>query len=143
MKGPAGPTIKNLVGTLKGESQAEGFLVCRMGARTGKKCGTIKKELGSNKSCATNFAGTRVCHNIKHTIEVSFDSKGGDSGGSVFSNSGVDGIGYGLHVHSDDESKPVPPGQSGYRGWYNPLNWAKTALKKKGWNITWCKTAAC
>lgn len=148
MRGPSVPTIGTLVGTVAGEQQAEGFLVCRMGRTSHKDCGMIVKELSKNESCAKNVNNVEKCWDIRKTIELNFDSTGGDSGGSVYSNSEVgqeSGIGYGLHVHSDpDPPAAIPDGQLTRRSWYSPLNWARqTLIDYDGVTINWCLDANC
>jgi hypothetical protein len=122
-------TVSSMTGV--GSTQQPGFQVCRMGWTSKLDCGTILYTGVARYSCV----GTD-CRLINNTNEVSFDSTGGDSGGSVFS--ALSTIGYGLHVHSDDDNAPDP------HGWYSPLNQARsTLISVKGVTINWCVTATC
>lgn len=106
--------------------------------------GHIVKVLGSNESVAyAKGSSTPQSRTIKKTIELDFDSTGGDSGGPVFSDL-TESVGYGLHVHSDVDDDPIPPGQDTRRSWYTPLDAARaTLIDRRGVSITWCTTSTC
>jgi hypothetical protein len=115
--------------------QHEGDALCRVGITSGRTCGTLTLYDETNDSC--NPAGTD-CRAIDHTNETSFDSLGGDSGGSVFQYSPTPGyvIGYGTHVHSGT------PAQS--TSWYSPIGWGYTAYDfYHPYTYHVCVTSAC
>jgi hypothetical protein len=115
--------------------QHEGDALCRVGATSGRTCGTLTKYDVTNPSC--NASGS-VCRNILHTNEMSFDSLGGDSGGPVFQYSPTPGyvIGYGTHVHSDVPSKP--------RSWFSAIGWGTTAYAAMfPYTYSVCVTSSC
>jgi hypothetical protein len=137
------PTIQYLAGNVPGNEQGQGFFVCRFGRTSKRDCGQIVKELSSNESVATSKGGNTVSNTILKTIELNFDSLAGDSGGPVFSDL-TETIGYGIHVHSDDETEPIPPGQATYRSWYVPLKWARaTLIDERGVAVRWCISSDC
>jgi hypothetical protein len=143
MSAPSTPTIQYMSGYVNGGSQLAGFLVCRQGWRSNKDCGQIVKPLSTNESCAVSVGGTSRCVDINATIELNFDSIGGDSGGPVFSDVS-ENVGYGIHIHSDDEDDPIPPGQATYRSWYAPLDLAKSTLANiAGLSISYCVDSNC
>jgi hypothetical protein len=118
-------------------SQKVGDAVCRMGATSGRTCGTLTVWSVRNKSCV---AADSVCRWIDHTMEMSFDSTGGDSGGSVYQFSPTPGyvIGYGTHVHSDVDGTP------GANGWFSAIgDGYATHFEKYGWTYTVCTSSGC
>lgn len=125
--------VLSLTYVLPATSQHEGYLVCRVGATSGRNCGTIVGDDVSMLSCV----GSR-CYLILHLKEVDFDSTSGDSGGSVFSKV-TDGVGYGLHVHSEVDTNPPPR-----HGWYTPLTRARSTMSSvHGIDISFCITSSC
>jgi hypothetical protein len=116
-------------------SQMEGDALCRVGARSGRTCGTLTDYNVTNNSCNPSETD---CRPIDHTNEVSFDSLGGDSGGSVFQYSPTPGyvIGYGTHVHSLDPAAAT--------GWFSPINYGITTYDAfNPYTYTICVTASC
>ena len=86
--------------------QEAGFSVCRNGITSGHTCGHIVSVDARHLSCLPSPEST--CHHIDPTVEVDFDSTGGDSGGPYQWLAAA----YGVHVHSgrDDISTS--------HGWY-------------------------
>jgi hypothetical protein len=122
-------TLPNWIGQINAVripiSQKVGDAVCRMGATSGRTCGTLTVWSVRNQSCVG-----AVCRWIDHTMEMSFDSTGGDSGGSVYQFSPTPGyvIGYGTHVHSDVDGTP------GANGWFSAIgDEYATHFEKYGW----------
>jgi len=110
--------------------QSQGDGVCRMGTGNSseRNCGTIKLVDVQNESCVA------ACKTIIHTIEMSFDSTGGDSGGTVF----YGHVLMGTHVHSK------PDGSAGAYGWYSPVDWGYSAYERAfGVRYRPCVTSAC
>ena len=73
--------------------------------------------------------------------KVSFDSWGGDSGGTIFEqNSPVSATTklLGSHVHSEDGAYPAAD-----RGWYSTVEKAIDRMANQGVNITPCVTTSC
>ena len=97
-------------------SYPEGGAVARYGETSGYDTGTIFARNVSNPS-EVEGVGTM---NVTSSVEVTFDSTGGDSGGPVIyiaGTGGIDRIGLGTHVHSDDDDAPSPR-----HGWYSALD---------------------
>jgi hypothetical protein len=116
--------------------QLEGDALCRIGATSGRTCGTLTVYDITKPSCNSNRT---VCKNIDHTNEVSFDSTGGDSGGPVFQFSPIPGyvIGYGTHVDSEVDGP-------GANGWYSAIGWGYTAYASyHPYTYAVCTTASC
>jgi hypothetical protein len=138
--------------------QIQGAQVCRIGwgswstnhdasdplrnHYTGLQCGTITRydtdsdgtTDGNSKSCVGS-----TCHWISHMKIVSFDSTGGDSGGTIFApTTGTTTKIYGTHVHSQADSS------TSNRGWYSPYYWGRNQFAQhQGTEIYVCLTASC
>jgi hypothetical protein len=88
--------------------------VQRYGTNSGWDQGTIRFRNVSRPSTVQGY-GTMT---ITQAVEVSFDSRGGDSGGPVYAvapSGGANRLALGTHVHSDDETVVTNP-----HGWYSP-----------------------
>jgi hypothetical protein len=108
----------------------QGGQACRVGANSGHDCGIITASDVSHVSAAAGWASMTVLH----TVEVNFDSLGGDSGGSVFYYPGGGTCctpvrALGVHVHSLDPEdstgwfSPISTGRSDYDAIPSPVNY--------------------
>lgn len=89
-------------------NQTAGESVCRNGSTTGHTCGHIYAINVRHLSCYKDLQGVQYCVHINQTVEVDFDSTGGDSGGPTF----WLGTAMGTHIHSGLDSI------QGSHGWY-------------------------
>jgi hypothetical protein len=79
---------------------------------------------------------------VLKTMEVDFDSTGGDSGGPLFytvpGGGTTNRIALGTHVHSD------PDGTPNAHGWYSPIDTGRDTYNALwGYSYTMCFTSAC
>lgn len=142
------PTTKNQIHTGPGRLnavqystptfyQSVGYQVCRYGEHSNEPgklaCGTITRVDVAKPSSVPGFGSMMV----DPTIEVSFDSIGGDSGGPMFAylSGGPFSTGpvaaYGTHVHSDDHTIDPTP-----HGWYTPIDVGRAAYPNAPGNTT-------
>lgn len=107
----------------------EGGQACRVGFASGHDCGVITDSDVGHSSPAPGFSAMWV----NHTVEVNFDSAGGDSGGPVFYYPGGGTCcspvrALGTHVHSLDPEDNTGwfsaywVGRSAYDGLSSPVN---------------------
>lgn len=137
------PTTKNLihttgttVKTVAGwdSVQSVGDQSCRVGATWGLDCGEINAV---NVTRASSVAGVGTM-TVRHTNQVSFDSTGGDSGGSMYFNSGAYVIAQGTHVHS------AVNGSDNAYGWFTPISWGRSTLEGLfGYDYVVCVNSSC
>lgn len=105
------------------------MIVCRSGRTSGWDCGTIVRKNVTKPSCVLTD-----CRLIDYTVEVDFDSKGGDSGGPVH----ISNNALGTHV---DSELPDGPGK---HGWYSPLDFARsTYYDVTGLSYNVCTSSDC
>ena len=90
----------------------------RAGATSGVDCRQVRLANVTRASTVSGVGTTTV----QHTNEVSFDSTGGDSGGSMYFRSGAVVIAQGTHVHSDADT------QNPAYGWFTPISWGKSTF---------------
>jgi Trypsin len=105
--------VRNITGTRNLWEYPEGAPVQRYGTNSGWDSGTIVIRGVSRPSCVDGYG----CMTVTQSVEVSFDSKGGDSGGPVYAvapSGGINRIALGTHVHSD------PDTETDAHGWYSP-----------------------
>ena len=108
----------------------QGIPVCRMGAGSAQTSGYAARECGKvtqykvdRLSCKTATGGGQwgegpPCATNENTIQVSFDSTGGDSGGPYWMgnyNTDPPVLALGTHVHSAEDGVAN-------KGWYTPLS---------------------
>lgn len=123
--------IRNLSGSVSLSYQVVGSGVCRNGIASGYDCGSIVDTDVTRSSCINS---NQTCVSVRHSVEVSFDSTNGDSGGPIFLNYSA----YGIHIHSDADSSPDP------HGWYTPVDQAQAAWQAKyGWSFYLCLMTSC
>jgi len=124
-------------------------MVCAFGAGTvkhhggtGKRCGVITGLSFGNKTCkgAGQGQGAGPCATLEITVEVSFDSTGGDSGGPYWEGGSGNTSPWravGMHTHSMDD------GTANAHGWYVPISRQLAALDAKVIIVRLCTDAAC
>ncbi len=123
-------------------------LVCAFGAGSenhhdnGRRCGTIEGLSFDNKTCknAGQGAGAGPCATLEITVEVSFDSTGGDSGGPYWEGPGGNTspwMAVGMHTHS------MVDGAAGAHGWFVPMSRQIAALDAVGVIVRLCTNADC
>ncbi len=159
------PTNKNLLLTQKNYSSSSlgsvaamsnanwpGIAVCSTGAGSAakggdwpaKRCGQTLAVTAYNKTCkgSGQGSGAEPCARLSMTVEVSYDSTGGDSGGPYWlgpQSSDSPWVAIGMHTHSDpDEDLPTDG-----IGWYVPLNTQLHALGQRGWTVKLCVNSDC
>lgn len=127
-----GTTLKAVGGW--DSAQFLGDQTCRVGATWGLDCGQINLVDVTRDSEVDNWG---IMH-VQHVNRVSFDSTGGDSGGSMYFNSGSVVIAQGTHVHSsDDDANPA-------YGWFTPISWGRSTFSGMwGFDYTVCTTSSC
>lgn len=139
-------------------AQQEGYQVCRIGWGSwatnhntsnplhnhyvGLQCGTIvlydSDSDGTTNANSQSCVGT-TCKWISNMKVVSFDSTGGDSGGTVFPpTTGTSNTLWGTHVHSQADSS------TSNRGWYSPYTWGREQFQQHmGYEIEMCLDSPC
>lgn len=152
--------VVSITSTDDANQQLEGDQVCRVGwgswsknhnasdplrnHYTGLQCGTI--VLYSSDSDGTTNANSQscvgspsVCKYIRYMKVVSFDSTGGDSGGTIFTpTTGTTATLLGTHVHSAADSS------TSNRGWYTTYQYNHIELHDYlGYDVVVCLTASC
>ncbi|MFN8518335.1 MAG: hypothetical protein U0667_02850 [Chloroflexota bacterium] len=134
-----------------------GTPVCRIGLGSSQKSGFHARKCGEVSAWAqTNFSCKNPggpsnnpadgCARIMLTMEVNFDSTGGDSGGTIwYGDTGTDGPMklMGMHVHSDVDGSAGDDRDSGKHGWYTPVSQVLDGLEEKGHDIKVCTSASC
>ena len=86
-----------------------------------KRCGQIEALYILNLTCK-NEGTEPPCAKINFTIEVDFDSTGGDSGAPYWINSGSSPYTLlGIHTHSTVDDPDNDPRAPGKFGWYVPI----------------------
>jgi hypothetical protein len=150
--------VVNVVGYRTSSTQWEGDQLCRIGWGSwaknhnpsdplhghylGLRCGTIvlydSDSDGTSDQNSQSCVGT-TCKWIRDMKVVSFDSTGGDSGGTVFEpTTGTDAVLMGTHVHSQ------PDTSTSNRGWYTTYEGGRTELADHlGYDIKVCLNAGC
>jgi hypothetical protein len=128
----ASTTVKSVGGW--DSAQLVGDQTCRAGATWGVDCGQIRL-VNVTRASTVSGVGTMT---VQHTNEVSFDSTGGDSGGSMYFRSGAIVVAQGTHVHSDvDTANPA-------YGWFTPISWGKSTFSGIwGYDYSVCVSSSC
>lgn len=120
-----------------------GWPVCAFGAGSKtKRCGEIVGASYNNKTCKNPGTGSDAepCSKLEYTVEVDFDSTGGDSGGPYWEGPrGNDSpwIAMGIHTHSTKDNVANP------FGWYVPILHVLDKLGEKGINVRLCYNTNC
>lgn len=128
----SGTTYKTVAGW--DSNQYVGDQSCRVGATWGLDCGEIN-AVNVTRDSTVPGVGTMT---VRHTNQVSFDSTGGDSGGSMYFTSGAYVIAQGTHVHSAKD------GTADAYGWFTPISWGKSTLEGLfGYDYVVCVNSSC
>ena len=117
--------IAHVTGMASNAQQIQGGLICRAGATSGQKCGTIE---------LTNRTKDVDGRTIDHQWVVDFDGCPGDSGGPYY----LGTVAYGTHTDSTSGCEP-----STNQAWYSPIEWTIDVLAARGHPVELCRTATC
>ena len=117
--------VVHVTGMASNAQQIQGGLVCRAGATSGHRCGTIE---------LTNRTKDVDGRTIDHQWVVDFDACPGDSGGPYF----LGTTAYGSHTDSTSGCEP-----STNQAWYSPIEWMLDVLETRGHPVALCTTATC
>lgn len=107
-----GGNVKNITSVRGLWEWPQGSPVQRYGTNSGFDSGTVYLRHVSKPSCVLD-----LCMTVTSQVEVSFDSRKGDSGGPMFAiapSGGNNRLALGTHVHSDPDTATNP------HGWYTP-----------------------
>lgn len=117
----SGPSdIRATSGWRTNQTQLVGDTICRGGATTGYRCGTIH---------ARDVDRLVEGLTVHHSYEVTFDASPGDSGAPYFFGSTA----YGIHTDSTDDGAPGT-----HYAWYSTVGWTLSEAY-----ISYCFNATC
>lgn len=105
--------------------QVQGSLVCRSGAVSGYRCGSIT---------LTNKTKDVDGHSIDHQWVVDFDACPGDSGAPYL----VENVVWGIHTDSTAGCNPTTN-----QAWYSPMGWVFSVLSSRGHPVELCADPTC
>lgn len=113
--------VRNITGVRDWDGWPIDGAVQRYGTNSGWDSGTLKLRRVVRES-RIELTGPDLVMLVTQANEISFDSKGGDSGGPVYAlapSGGTNRLALGVHVHSGDDSDPNS------RSWYSPQDVAR------------------